>query len=1735
MAFSAHAQNAQRNWFFGNQPRGIAFNRPNYNAVLVSKPAVLYGLGGGSVATDPVTGNLLFYTDGKNVYDVNHSAMSTGLNGDNDRNQAAAICKAPGASNTYYIFTNSATGTIEYSIVDMSLGLNAPAPPTGQVMLINQNIPTLPTGLSEAMIIIPHKNGEDFWLVNHESASNTFWVTPITATGIGVPTSFPLGSIGNAANFAYNPTLDLISVSPKEAGRNIEFITFDDAGITASTLNKTIPLNLSAAASLDIYDTEWSKDNRYLYVSVSGQTPTVNPDLLQYDLTDPTLLPTSILTNSITSSYGLQMAPDSTIYHIYESAPGTFLVGRILDTDSIASKVRYRRQAFTNGAASINFNSHQFPSFAPKDTIKITVDFVPPVACANSPASFLPTVELGADSLVWDFADGSFGTGWNPVHTYTTAGTFNAKVTAYLNGDSASVSHDVTVKQFDLQINLVSDTTACSAELPFPKDRNIPGCTSGCFTLTAQVTGTPVTTEWYGPAGQLGNQTTTLSPDSIGVYYLIVGDGAGCEAYASVNIKEYGIQDMRANIWHFGEGAGIDFNPLFRTPPSNGPAVAIAGPLNTEEGSAVIGDNNGQIIFSTDGQSIFDRTKTDITPAPNPPGLGGREESTQSSVIIPVPGDETLFYIFSTQPTDVASSFNLSYSLFDLKKGTNGQVVEFNQLLFSNSTERITSNGSWLIAHEYGNNAFRAYPITATGIGNPVITNIGSDHSFSITGSEGQGYMELGNQNILAVALSNPGTSNVVELFDFDSATGILTNYRVADTNIATGQIYGIEFSGNKLLTTISGAPNSSLVEFAIDTLLMPILPPLVTPVAGKLGAIQSGPDGQIYVAVDGSDFLATVTLNPSPTLASTITLNGFNLNTTASPGAHSNLGLPNFISFANNSFNGPSLSFSGVCFGDSTVFTGSGTDVIDNLSYSFGDGTVVSGINLTQVSHVYSAPGTYNVILTISNRCGFLMSLPPQVVQIFAYPPDPTATVPLCAYSVQLNANPTATSGLTYLWPTTGDTTKILSVNQLGTYAVAVTGPGGCTTNGNINVISPLPRPIDLGPDSLVCSQAGASKILNTNLNFNTHSWTLNGSAVGGTGSTQPADFSVPGTFKYKVVFTLPTNSACKVSDSVTYLVQQSPVFTALPTDPTNCTSNDGTINLTVTAPSPATDILTYTVTPPGGASASVPFNTPTLITGLSGGAYTVTVRDEITTCSTPVVTSLNGTSAFTVNPTRNGFCDPSLKINIITTPAIATPIDYRIVDVSTGLVADAGTLLSSGLPNNIALPSGTSYIVEVTTGSCTNPSLPFLLNPDPTITVSFDLSDICNGNLTAVTSPAATSFDWSLSEAGSLTDLLVNAPTVTVNSNPVGWNMVLTASNGGADCPGTLTQRVTVDNITPNITASTCVNPVVLTATPSGSYFYDWYKVATPTNTQLPPSNNMIDVSQYGSGSYYVEVTSTITACPAVASSPLPVDIIAQGVLSGTIDLPLCSGTPFTLTANPNRQVTSYEWSFNGNTLPNSNVDTWTDTKQGDYEVEVSDGTCTATFSRNVSLPTLIPINMPVRAFLCPDQEPPASVALTPGSNFSDYQWFLDNVEQTAFAGQPTFLATSLGTYSVMLIDNSTDCPRTAATEIRKQCTPVLNAPTAFRPITGKAANIEFNVFSLHVSEEDFQIFIFNRWGEMVYQSADLNFRWNGTFNNSGTTLPAGTYTWVAKFKGENSENSKIQEKRGGVVLLR
>jgi gliding motility-associated-like protein len=180
----------------------------------------------------------------------------------------------------------------------------------------------------------------------------------------------------------------------------------------------------------------------------------------------------------------------------------------------------------------------------------------------------------------------------------------------------------------------------------------------------------------------------------------------------------------------------------------------------------------------------------------------------------------------------------------------------------------------------------------------------------------------------------------------------------------------------------------------------------------------------------------------------------------------------------------------------------------------------------------------------------------------------------------------------------------------------------------------------------------------------------------------------------------------------------------------------------------------------------------------------------------------------------------------------------------------------------------------------------------------------------------------------------------------------------------------------------------------------------------------------------------------------------------------------------------------------------------------------------------------SLPSRALICPNIANPdpntREVLLDAGPGFISYTWLQGGVIIPGVTGQ-TYTATEEGLFQVELV-NSFGCPSTDQTDVVEECNPRIVAPNAFRPGSTLVSNADFGIFTFFVDDEDFEVFIFNRWGEMVYQSSDLLFKWNGGYNNNAAQLlPAGTYTYIVKYRSSYRPQDGIQETRGGVVLLR
>ena len=94
----------------------------------------------------------------------------------------------------------------------------------------------------------------------------------------------------------------------------------------------------------------------------------------------------------------------------------------------------------------------------------------------------------------------------------------------------------------------------------------------------------------------------------------------------------------QSDNWYFGFGAGVHFN-------LDGTVDALSnGQLNTFEGCATISDSQGNLLFYTDGRTVYDRQHNIMVNGRN---LFGQPSSTQSVIIVPKPESPNIYYIIT--------------------------------------------------------------------------------------------------------------------------------------------------------------------------------------------------------------------------------------------------------------------------------------------------------------------------------------------------------------------------------------------------------------------------------------------------------------------------------------------------------------------------------------------------------------------------------------------------------------------------------------------------------------------------------------------------------------------------------------------------------------------------------------------------------------------------------------------------------------------------------------------------------------------------------------------------------------------------------------------------------------------------------------------------------------------------------------------------------------------------------
>ncbi|MCS7005711.1 MAG: gliding motility-associated C-terminal domain-containing protein [Cytophagales bacterium] len=182
-----------------------------------------------------------------------------------------------------------------------------------------------------------------------------------------------------------------------------------------------------------------------------------------------------------------------------------------------------------------------------------------------------------------------------------------------------------------------------------------------------------------------------------------------------------------------------------------------------------------------------------------------------------------------------------------------------------------------------------------------------------------------------------------------------------------------------------------------------------------------------------------------------------------------------------------------------------------------------------------------------------------------------------------------------------------------------------------------------------------------------------------------------------------------------------------------------------------------------------------------------------------------------------------------------------------------------------------------------------------------------------------------------------------------------------------------------------------------------------------------------------------------------------------------------------------------------------------------------CSYTQSIKIKVFPQPPKRLPDTAFFCPDVEPSVLLdVFRPDSTLERYTWSHTHQLKTNVS------VNQEGTYTVD-IRNKYGCHRRETIKVVELCETQTWFPSAFFP---ESSIDEHQTFKpIKTALKNYQLIIFNRWGEIIFSTSNPKEGWDGTYN--GVLLPEGTYIFHAYWQSE--QTNKLQYIQGSVFLVR
>lgn len=779
-------------------------------------------------------------------------------------------------------------------------------------------------------------------------------------------------------------------------------------------------------------------------------------------------------------------------------------------------------------------------------------------------------------------------------------------------------------------------------------------------------------------------------------------------------------------------------------------------------------------------------------------------------------------------------------------------------------------------------------------------------------------------------------------------------------------------------------------------------------------------------------------------------------------------------------------------------------------------------------------------------------------------------------AFTYNLNGGPdqlinsdAATNTATIVVPTTTADNYFYQLKQvmdIATGCLVNYGPAGASVT---IIVNPKPTGTIVG-STTVCQNDNEPTITfngtNSSANY-TFTYILNGgttqtitSAIGSDQSTITVPTSIAGTYNYQLVNVSDPITGCNTTmdETVSILVNPLPAATIYGT--TILCQNEanptiefvgiyGTSEYQFTYTINGGPYLTITTVNSNSAFITIPtvidsvyvfelISVMDVATGCSqaqSGQATIiinpvptaTITGTIDVCKDspePVVTftGMNSSTNYVFSYQKNG--GPTQTINSVLGTNQATLLqstnvtglyEYQLIGVS-----DGTTLCSSTLNEAIIIDVKPLPIAAIS----------------PYVEACHNDTTILEVTFTGSVGDAPYTFDYTMNGVPSQITSTGNSITLPIQTSVVGTStFIITHIQEGSVLGCQQTQNVisqaTVHPL-PNVFAgnsiTVCANvPVVLTG--SGASTYEWNNNVTNAIPFTPTDTTT-----------YTVIGTDINGCKNIDSTTVNVVPIPQMDFSA-VNTYGCSPVIPTFTNHSSGNLTNCTWSLgNGQTIQNCDSITAVFDYPGCFDVTLT-----------VSTPEGCSNFMTIQNLVCVEANPIAEFHPDPAI-LSTYDWETTMVNESSGAvtyywtfGDGTGPSTlhspthaypnnEGGFYNVTLIATSAaGCVDTAYATIEVKDELLFYVPNSFTP-DGDQYNETFKpIFTTGYDPQGYTLYIFNRWGEIIFESHDTDIGWGGRYGIDSKLCQDGTYTWTIDIKKKKS--SEILKFTGHVNLMR